>query len=180
MTDAHTVNHRQQKFIEAVASGLSTQEAARHAGFSPSYARKSSRLLKQPMIASAIAGIRMEGRKLAAYDVATAMQEALEDHKFAVEKGNAMAAVKATELRAKLSGLLIDRIEVVPVDLRGALDRAEARVLNVTNVPSNGASSPVKSLPLPAAGSGRWRPHIPGDSGDPEAGPADGQGGNAA
>jgi hypothetical protein len=36
-----------------------------------------------------------------------------------------MALVKATELRARLSGLLIDRLEVIEVDLRASLAAAE-------------------------------------------------------
>ena len=46
-----------------------------------------------------------------------------------------MAYCKATELRAKLSGLLIDRIEVVPVDLKGALEQARHRVVMVNAPP---------------------------------------------
>lgn len=113
----------------------------------------------------------------AVYDLATAMREAEAVCAFAKLHKNAMAYCKGTELRAKLSGLLIDRIEVVPVDLRGALDRAEARVLNVTNTPlaALGPVAPVTPLP---AGSTRWKPRIAGDPEDPEAAPADGQGVN--
>jgi hypothetical protein len=170
-------NARQQKFIDAMARGLSAQEAARHAGFSPSYARKSSRLLKQPMIASAIAGIRMEGRKLAAYGLSEAMKEAEAVCAFAKLHKNAMAYCKGTELRAKLSGLLIDRIEVVPVDLRGALDRAEARVVNATQLSGPRCDASPTVAPLPN-GATRWKPRIAGDPEDPEAGPADGQANN--
>lgn len=102
---------------------------------------------------------------MAVYDLATAMAEAEAVCTFAKKHKNAMAYCKGTELRAKLSGLLIDRVEVVNVDLRGSIARAEARIINATNV-----------TPLPANGSVRWAPHIPGDPvADPEAGPADGQ-----
>jgi hypothetical protein len=46
-----------------------------------------------------------------------------------------MTNVKACELRAKLSGLLIDRVEVLGVDLRGALEAAERRVIDVAPLP---------------------------------------------
>lgn len=101
---------------------------------------------------------------MAVYDLATAMAEAEAVCAFAKQHKNAMAYCKGTELRAKLSGLLIDRIEVVPVDLLGALQRAEARVLDVT------------PLPLSSRGSIGWRSHIPSSQVvNPEAGPADGQ-----
>lgn len=101
--------------------------------------------------------------KAAVYDLTIAMKEANDAAAFAREKGNSMALVKAVELRSKLSGLLIDRIEVVPVNLSGALTRAEAGVINVTPL---GA----QSLMAPA----RWIPSVPGDE-KPDAGPTDGQ-----
>ena len=62
-----------------------------------------------------------------------------------------MAYCKGTELRAKLSGLLIDRVEVIPVDLVGALQRAEGRGINVS------------PLSLASGGSIDWCPHIAGN-----------------
>ena len=161
----------QEEFIDAMARGLSAQEAARHAGFSPSYAKKSSRSLKHPAIARAVAEIRMEGRKLSAYGLSEAMREAEDVCAFAKLHKNAMAYCKGTELRAKPSGLLVDRVEVVNVDLMGALDRAAARVIHATDI-TPAALGPPALLP---PGSVRWRPNIPGDLGDPEAGPADGE-----
>jgi hypothetical protein len=165
------LNDRQRKFVDGVAGGMKTQQAARAAGFAPSYARKASRLLKIPMIAAAVEAIREKGRDLAAYGLVEAMREADDAAAFAKLHKNPMALVKAFELKAKLSGLLIDRVEVATVDLRGALEAAERRVINVTN----GASSPVGRLPLPTHGSTRWSPPIPGDQEDPEAGPVDGE-----
>ena len=101
---------------------------------------------------------------MAVFGLVEAMKEADDAAKFSKLHKNPMANVKACELRAKLSGLLIDRIEVVPVDLRGALEAAESRVINVT------------PLSLASMGSIDWRSHIPGTQvADPEAGPADGQ-----
>jgi hypothetical protein len=73
---------------------------------------------------------------MAVYDLATAMREAQAVCAFAKKHRNAMAYCKGTELRARLSGLLIDRVEVVTVDLKGALLAAERRVLST---PCNGA-----------------------------------------
>jgi succinate dehydrogenase/fumarate reductase flavoprotein subunit len=120
---------KQVKFIELLATGMAQQDAAKQAGL----LNRSScyRTLTNPLAIQYLSAIRAETRAIVAYDVGSAMQEAMDDHKFAVEKGNAMAAVKATELRAKLSGLLIDRVEIATVDLTGALQRAEQRVLSI-------------------------------------------------
>ena len=126
------LTERQRRLVEFVATGLNVQQAATKAGFSPSYARKSSRLLKHPGIAQAIAAIRAQGRTLAAYGLNEAMKEAEDAARFARLKGNAMALVKSIELRSRLSGLLIERIETVTVDLKGSLDAARARVINST------------------------------------------------
>ena len=79
------------------------------------------------------------------------------------EHKNPMALVKATELRARLSGLLIDRLEVIEVDLRASLAAAEQRVLSAINL-----------TPALSDGSACWTPCIPGSS-VPEVGRADGQ-----
>ena len=176
MNEASTA--RMQRYVENLGRGMTSFPAAKAAGYSDSYARViATRTKNNPMVAQAIESIRAEGRKLACYDVTVAMQEALDDHAFAIQKGNAMAAVKATELRAKLSGLLIDRVEVVEVDLTGALARAEMRVINASAPLPNGALGPVTPLSLAAKGPIDWRPRIAGSqvAENPDTGPADGQ-----
>jgi hypothetical protein len=54
---------------------------------------------------------------------------------FARFNKNRMALVKACELRARLSGPLIYRVEIIQVDLRSALEAVEARVITVTPLP---------------------------------------------
>jgi len=176
MTDRRTppheseLNPRLQQLVALVATGLPVQQAARQAGFSPSYSRKASRLLKHPAVAQALARIQAEARTVVVYGLVEAMKEADDAAAFARKNKNSMALVKACELRAKLSGLLIDRIEVVPVDLRGVLEKAERRVINVTPLFSNDTF----------ASSIHWAANIPGDNPvaeHTEAGPADGESG---
>ena len=148
---------RQQRIIQRVASGQGWREAARAEGCKDSYARViRTRMQKNPAVAKAIESIRAEGRKIAVYGLVEAMQEAEDAASFAKLHKNPMANVKACELRAKLSGLLIDRVEVVEVDLTGALARAHARVLTI------GAIGPT-ALPVPSRGPIDWLPHIPGN-----------------
>jgi phage terminase small subunit len=166
---------RLRRYVDNIGRGMESFPAAKAAGYSDSYARVlRTRMLKNPEVVKVLERIRSEGMKMAVYDLATAMREAEAVCAFAKLHKNAMAYCKGTELRAKLSGLLIDRIEVVPVDLRGALDRAEARVVNATQLsgPPCHASPPA---PL-SNGATRWRPNIPGDStAEDSEGPTDGQ-----
>ena len=117
---------KQIKFIQLLASGMGNKEAGQQCDLRSSGSQY--RTLTNPLAIQYLSSLRAESRAIAAYDVAMAMQEAKEARDFAYEKGNAMAVVKATELRAKLSGLLIDRVEIATVDLTGALSRAEQRV----------------------------------------------------
>ena len=69
---------------------------------------------------------------MAVYGLVEAMQEADDVIAFAKAKGNAMAYCKELDLRAKLGGILIDRVEIATMDRTGALEAAERRVLDIT------------------------------------------------
>lgn len=117
---------KQIKFIELVGAGIDHGKAGEQSGITSSTSRY--RCLTNPLAIQYLSALRSESRAIAAYDIAMAMHEAKEARDFALTNKNPMAVVKATELRAKLSGLLIDRIEIATVDLTGALDRAERRL----------------------------------------------------
>lgn len=160
-----TVTPRLQRYVERLASGMPSRAAAKSAGYSESFSRVAAyRLGKKPVVVQALAAIRMEGRKMAVYDLATAMQEADDVCAFAKLHKNAMAYCKATELRAKLSGLLIERVEIATVDLSAALQRAEERVNkgHSTSLPGNGSVAIGAPADLPYY-------HGPGKGGDPFA-----------
>jgi phage terminase small subunit len=142
---------KQLRYVENIAKGMSLRDAALKAGYSLSFSKVAAgRLGQSPAVAQAIAGIRAEARKIACYDVSVAMDEALDAIAFARAKGNAMAVVKGVELRSKLSGLLIDRVLEVTVDLTDALARAEARLTDMT---ASGTGAP-RSI--------SWQAQIPG------------------
>jgi len=145
-----TLTDKQRAYVENISRSLSSREAALAAGYSPSFSRVAAhRLGKKSEVSKAIESIRAEGRTMAVYDLATAMREAEDVCAFAKLHKNAMAYGKNTELRAKLSGLLIDRVEIVTVDLVGALERAERRVVDVTPLLPNGAlERPVRRVRL--------------------------------
>ena len=144
MEDTERLTKKQQQYVQLLATGMESRQAARSAGYSESFSRVAAhRLGKKPAVAGAIEEIRKKGCEMAAYGLAEAMREAEAVCAFAKKHKNAMAYCKGTELRAKLSGLLIDRIEIVPVDLKGALEAAKSRVLTMIDItprtPGSGA-----------------------------------------
>jgi hypothetical protein len=158
-TNTKDVPDRWRRILQRVARGEDWPSAAKLEGYSHSYARViSTRMMRNSAAAAVLEEIRQKGREMAAFGLVEAMREADDAATFAREKGNSMALVKAVELRSKLSGLLIDRVELVPVDLVAALERAERRVSNPIDITPTSAPSPI-----------RWTPRIPGQ-GEGESG----------
>ncbi len=144
-----TLSDRRRKFALGIARGLSARQAAEQAGFSRSYAKKSRRLLKGSAVASEVRRAQTVIQEVAVYDVTAAMVEIDAAMMFAKLHRQGMAVMKLIELKAKLNGLLVERHEIVKLDLRAALEQAKSRVLAVT------APRPVKdvtvNLPGPAS-----------------------------
>lgn len=123
-----TARHR--IFIDHYVRGVSAADAARRAGYNHSYAAKAATyLLHHPSIAAAIQEMHMDLTKKTLFDVERAVEECNTMIDFAQSKNNAMAAAKLLELKCKLHGLLIERVEVKPsVDIRDAIAAARSRV----------------------------------------------------
>jgi hypothetical protein len=130
---------RELLYVEALAAGKSRREALIAAGYKATnlgYAANS--MAKNEAVQAALEEIQSKARTSVAYTVTVAMEEAQEVIEFAKQHRNAMAYFKAVEHRAKLSGLLVDRIAVETVDLTGALAEAAKRAVTarVINQPS--------------------------------------------
>lgn len=135
MHDTDDLTDKQRRYVQHVASGMESRQAAKAAGYSDSYAKVAAhRLKKKPSVAKALEAVRREGLQMAAFGLLEAMNEAESAATFARLHKNPMALVKATELRAKLSGLMIDRVEVACVDLKGALLEARTLVFGAIDV----------------------------------------------
>lgn len=106
---------KQAEFVKELlkTKGNATQ-AARNIGLGSDktpHAKEASRLMQQAgtkaLIAKATDALMAEG----IYNLKIAMKEAEEAIEFARQTKNANAYVKAVELRSKLNGLLIERVE---------------------------------------------------------------------
>ena len=110
------LTQQQVRFIEAYLAGgcANATQAALDAGFAPTSARGTGwRLLNR----NALVMAEIEKRRQALADRTNRDLDAMlrqfdDDRRFAVETGNANAAVKASELTAKLLGHLVERRHV--------------------------------------------------------------------
>jgi phage terminase small subunit len=107
------LSQKKLRYVDALLEGHSGAEAARIAG----YASKSARsvaysLSKDPAVAKLVAERRAEIAERNAITVDSMLEQLNDDRAFAKETGNATAAVRATELTAKLAGLLIEKRDV--------------------------------------------------------------------
>lgn len=122
------LTQQQLKFLHAYAASGDGISAALSAGYSRSSAPQMvRRTLRNPLALDYLETLRAKSRAITAYDLSTAMRESLAVIEFAKERGNAMAYFKAVEHRAKLMGLLVERVETVSVDLTAALAEAKRR-----------------------------------------------------
>src|SRR6476646_10621062 len=122
------------KIVTAVAGGATWTQAAKQFGnYSESYSRVlRSRLMAKPKVRQMLDEFRNELRDKAMYDAEACVKEIDKAIEFAYQRGNPMSIAKLLTLKAELYGLLVQRIEVVPLDLAGALEEAKNRIINIT------------------------------------------------
>lgn len=122
---AMSLTSKQQRYVDGISAGLTPAKAAKAAGTS------AAAMKRNPIVGAELALISERARDRAVYTTERAMSECLEAMRYAKECENPGAFVRAIELRARLSGLLIDRVEVVHIDIAAAIDRARVRVVEI-------------------------------------------------
>lgn len=105
---------RKEAFVQAYLECGNGAEAARRAGYSERAAKKvASELLRHdPLVIQAVEDGRRALQERNQITVDSMIRQFDEDRAFAVRTENATAAVRASELKAKLAGLLVDRRDV--------------------------------------------------------------------
>lgn len=106
---ATTLTPAHQVFVAEISKGKPAKEAARIAGFTGKNAGVA--LLRRVGIQAELTKQRTLIRAATAYDAKAAMEELDSSLAFARETGNANALAKLVELRMKLHGLLIERVD---------------------------------------------------------------------
>ena len=121
-----------------VLSGLSETEAARRAGYGAAYSQVAgSRIGSILAVKMAIQQGQAQLREKAFYEVEQAVAEVDKAIAFGYDRANPMSVAKLLELKCKLYGLLVEKIDLKAsvVDLKGALEEARLRVLNAPALP---------------------------------------------
>lgn len=116
MAKTRKINPRQQKFVEEYLRHGNARNAATAAGYSPKSAKDLATKFvvqeKSPAVTQALNEARAKSITLAAYNADVAMTECEDAIQFARETENANAYVKAVELKSKLKGLLVEKLDV--------------------------------------------------------------------
>jgi phage terminase small subunit len=102
-----------QQFVAAHASGATLAASVVSAGYTCAkplqYGQKL--LKRKPEIAAALVKVRQALAERSAFTMDKAMEQLRDDREFAIRTENAAAAVRASELMARMSGHLVDRID---------------------------------------------------------------------
>lgn len=103
---------KEQFALEYIRTGAAKASAIT-AGYSPNSATSAAgRLLHDPHVKALIDAARERSTAVAQYTATTAMREIDDAIAFSKSSKNATAYVSALQLKAKLSGLLVDRADV--------------------------------------------------------------------
>ena len=114
MKQRKSLSMLQLRFVEAYKACGNIAQSAREAGYSPKK-NDSKRIMESPAVKAAIDEHRRAVIESKKYGYDKAMDECDKGIQFAIETENANAYSKLVELKAKLSGLLIERHEVKQV-----------------------------------------------------------------
>ena len=119
---ARNLTDQQEKFAQAIASGMSQSDAYRHAYPTcltwPETAvwSKSSQLARNELVVQRVAAIREpiveRVRERVVYNLQTAMDEAMDAFLVSKSARQGGSMVAAAQLRAKLNGLITDKKEI--------------------------------------------------------------------
>jgi hypothetical protein len=108
-------NIRHERFVGFLLEGLNATDAHEKAGYTRSRSN-ACHLQARPKVQARLAELRAEIRKEQKITVGSICAELDEANSVAKQKGQASAMVSASALRAKLAGLLIEKVEVATVN----------------------------------------------------------------
>lgn len=113
---AKDLNPQQEKFVSEYLRTNSPKQAAISAGYAEgSASSKACQLMKHPKVISAIQRAQTLIQQEGIYNLKKAMEDADAAYEMARLKKNAAGMTAAATLKAKLSGLMVERSEVKQV-----------------------------------------------------------------
>jgi hypothetical protein len=114
-------NPRHELFAQELATGKSASEAYALAGFKPSR-KNASRLRAKEDVGRRVQELQAVAARSTAITIESICAELDQANQVAMERGQAAAMVSASTLRAKLGGLMVEKVEIGPA---GAFSEAE-------------------------------------------------------
>jgi phage terminase small subunit len=120
-------NNRYELFAQEIAKGKSATEAYVLAGYRPSR-KNASRLRANEDVNARVRELQAASAQSHAITIESICRELDEANAVAKEKGQAAAMVSASALRAKLAGLMVEKVEVSTNDTFDGLETPEAIV----------------------------------------------------
>lgn len=118
-------NQRHELFAQEVAKGKSATEAYKTAGYRPSR-KNASRLRTKEDVAARVMELQAVAARSTAITIKSICRELDEANAVARERGQAAAMVSASALRAKLAGLMVEKVEIGSVGSFDGCDTVEA------------------------------------------------------
>lgn len=134
------LSQKQRLFIAELQKGANGADAAKAAGYSPHAAKfQAYRLLQNELVRAELDKVRQNLAAATEYNGERCMAELDSAIAFAKEHKQANAVVKAVELRARLAGLLREKVDVTVerIDIGDALSAAKARALRLRCDPAH-------------------------------------------
>lgn len=152
------LNQRQRQFIAEIQKGATGVRAAIAAGYSPRTAKHAAYQLlhENKLVRAELEKVRQQLSELTEYNGERCADDCDKGMEFALRTENANAYVRAVELKARLNGLLRDKLDVTVerIDIGDALAAARARVDQLRPIcdPPAAIEGEFKQLPgVPAA-----------------------------
>lgn len=107
-----TLNERQEKYAQALASGMTQLEAAAAANYSDASQGGHSRLANDPRVMARVKEIQGAAAKRVEIDKAWVLRKLVRNRRRADQKGDFAACNKALELIGKELGMFVERHEL--------------------------------------------------------------------
>jgi terminase small subunit-like protein len=139
-------NVRHERFCLALSEGLSATAAYQKAGYrqTASATANAARLITNDNIKNRLAHLQAMAAKSTEITIESICRELDEANQIAKANGQASAMVSASTLRAKLAGLLTEKIEA-KVNISGSFDECES-IADVADRMLVGAGGPIESF----------------------------------
>jgi hypothetical protein len=138
-------NPRHERFVQALFEGEPASRAYEIAGYAPNDGN-AIRMKGNERVQARLVYLQMQAAKSSEVTVESICRELDEANAVAKERGQAAAMVSASALRAKLAGLMVEKVELGPVGAFDKCDSAEAVAEACADALLDGSGGPTEQF----------------------------------